>query len=207
MLDLPPSYTDEMGVQTAKETELDQALELSLDGQLIFPSTPPSQALYQISREIDIRSTSLSVSRVVIPHKPDNMMVIPSYVSNSQDDNQVLYDLARVPLQNRVEIVGKRRSTYPGTIIVKFGILAGFKIKQIVKGEKKLLYTGSVLGAEGYSSETAQSADIEGLKIVEGAERDLLVTCWCAVCWCVMQSRLNVEKRLENAEKEVENEG
>jgi hypothetical protein len=58
--------------------------------------------------------------------------------------------MTNVPLQRTIEILGMRRSTYPGSIVMKLGLLAGFKIKSIHKGSKKLLYSGSIRALKEY---------------------------------------------------------
>jgi hypothetical protein len=135
MLDLPPSYVQETGAHQSRSTEAeppDQTPELTLDGQLILPTIPPAQALYQISRELNLRGTSMSLFRC--SHK-GNISCL-SYSQDSHTADQLLYEMTNVPLQRTIEISGKRRSTYPRSIVMKLGLFAGFKINSIHKGQR-----------------------------------------------------------------------
>jgi hypothetical protein len=92
-----------------------------MDGQLIYPTTPPATALYQTSRTLDMPGSSVSISRLG-PHKFNKPSMLSAGATSPQklegfDSDKAIYEIIRTPLVlTKLELKGKRRSTLPGSI-------------------------------------------------------------------------------------------
>ncbi|KFY49071.1 hypothetical protein V495_00773 [Pseudogymnoascus sp. VKM F-4514 (FW-929)] len=113
---LPPQQTPaELAALQATAQAAQKAPEfLSLDRDLIFPP-PPSQALYSLAFALSPNSVSNTVRRSV----PAVIRADGSQRSEVTDKD--LYTIRRDPISNSCfTIEGKRRSTFPGTLTLRY---------------------------------------------------------------------------------------
>ncbi|OAF54936.2 hypothetical protein VC83_08555 [Pseudogymnoascus destructans] len=113
---LPPQQTpaELADLQATAEAAQRAPGFLSLDRDLIFPP-PPSQALYSLTFALSANGTSNTVRRSV----PAVMRADGSQRSEVTDKD--LYNIRRDPILNSCfTIEGKRRSTFPGTLTLRY---------------------------------------------------------------------------------------
>lgn len=201
----PPTYAEqEPDVEVCNSRQSDQ-LNLTIDGQLIYSTTPPATALYQTSSTLNMTGTSISISRLGSPkpRKPSTDATAPSKHQDF-DSDKTIYDIHRIPLKlDKLELIGKRKSTLPGSIKMERGLL-NWKIWHEHKGSNTLLFratpdtvtkNGSGLhwrdaGGQVLATERFESAGDGSDRCVmafetrlEPAVQDVLVACWCAKVW------------------------
>lgn len=113
---LPPQQTpaELAAIQATAQAAQQAPTFLSLDRDLIFPP-PPSQALYSLAFALSTTGVSNTVRRSV----PAVMRADGSQRSEVTDKD--LYAIRRDPISNSCyTIEGKRRSTFPGTLVLRY---------------------------------------------------------------------------------------
>ena len=201
----PPAYAEQKAYVEGSNSQQSDQLNLTIDGQLIYPTTPPATALYQISSTLNMTGTSISISRVGSqkPRKPSSNDNAPSELPDF-DSDKTIYDIHRIPLKlGKLELIGKRRSTLPGSIRMERGLL-DWKMWHEQKGSKTLLFRampdtvtknglglrwkdagGQILAVDRYDSvgDGPNRCVMAFEKRLEPAVQDVLVACWCAKVW------------------------
>ena len=85
-----------------------QPRTLITSGVLIFPSEPPANALYQLSRDL-IAGTRISISR--IDHE---IYTSPSNIPTTRVKDRLVYTFShQIFDDSSIEIIGKRRGSFP----------------------------------------------------------------------------------------------
>ncbi|KFY91492.1 hypothetical protein V498_05430 [Pseudogymnoascus sp. VKM F-4517 (FW-2822)] len=113
---LPPQQTpaELAAIQATAQAAQQAPTFLSLDRDLIFPP-PPSQALYSLAFAL----STTGVSNIVRRSVPAVMRADGSQRSEVTDKD--LYAIRRDPISNSCyTIEGKRRSTFPGSLILRY---------------------------------------------------------------------------------------
>ncbi|EEH37024.2 hypothetical protein PAAG_07442 [Paracoccidioides lutzii Pb01] len=88
--------------------------DITLDGTLIYPTTPPATALYATSFHLDLGHHEITISRLVPRRSRQNANIWPV-----QPREKDIYSFRRLPMLNTVEITGRSRSTIPGVLLLK----------------------------------------------------------------------------------------
>ncbi|KAK2763695.1 hypothetical protein FQN54_009311 [Arachnomyces sp. PD_36] len=202
----PPAYEDvapNASTQLPPEPDLSS---ISLDGTLIYPTVPPATSLYELTHDITAGYSVVGIIRLV-PTRQQRENGIPA---NPRD--KPLYDFQQPPLTTDVvEMVGKRRSTLPGTVFLstKNGIMGyGWEVEHSHGGQKVLLYRTKPswkyekkgrlewqdADGEPVAEETlGGESSLPALKIYKSLDEkmmDILVTSWCARLWLCSQNDL-----------------
>ncbi len=212
----PPPYAEQKSELELSESRLSGPLSLTMDGQLIYPTTPPATALYQTSRTLDMPGSSVSISRLG-PHKFNKPSMLSAGATSPQklegfDSDKAIYEIIRTPLVlTKLELKGKRRSTLPGSIKMERGLWS-WKTWHEHKGSRTLLFRatpntstkkglglrwmdagGQVLAMERLEIDGDRSSRpiMAFEKDLEPATQDLLVACWCAKVWAASQFPMN----------------
>ena len=101
-LDGLPSYQS-----LSEECEIVQPQTLITNGVLIFPSEPPANALYQLSRDL-VAGTRISISR--IDHE---IHTSPSNVPTARVKDRLVYTFShRIFDDSSIEMTGRRRDSF-----------------------------------------------------------------------------------------------
>ncbi|OBT63915.1 hypothetical protein VE03_05976 [Pseudogymnoascus sp. 23342-1-I1] len=101
-------------IQATAEAAQQAPQSLSLDRDLIYPP-PPSQALYSLAFALSPTGVSNTVRRSV------PAVVRADGSQRSQVTDKDLYSVRRDPIANSCyTIEGKRRSTFPGTLVLRY---------------------------------------------------------------------------------------
>ncbi|KFY35346.1 hypothetical protein V494_06001 [Pseudogymnoascus sp. VKM F-4513 (FW-928)] len=111
----PPQTPAELAAIQATANAAQQAPKfLSLDRDLIFPP-PPSQALYSLAFAISASGVSNTIRRSI------PAVIRADGTQRSEVTDKDLYTIRSDPIsQSRFIIEGKRRSTFPGTLVLKY---------------------------------------------------------------------------------------
>ncbi|KAK2808987.1 hypothetical protein FQN50_004261 [Emmonsiellopsis sp. PD_5] len=186
--------------------------DITLDTTLIYPTTPPATALYDLSHELDAGWGTIDISRLV-PRTTSSSHQNPTPI-NPRDKS--IYTFTQLPFSTTVEITGKRRSTLPGTLHLKSTrhhlVKTGWELWQTHREEKSLLLrvkpTRSPEKQEVLSWEDGKGKQVAvetvgrgggggvrraRLQVVDGGlvgddeMMDVLVTAWCARVWISSQ--------------------
>ncbi|KAK2793968.1 hypothetical protein FQN52_000300 [Onygenales sp. PD_12] len=198
--------------------------DITLDTTLIYPTTPPATALYELSHELDAGWSTIDISRLV-PRTSSHQETTPI---NPRDKN--IYTFTQLPFSTTVEITGKRRSTLPGTLHLKSTrhhlVKTGWELWQTHRDEKSLLLkvkpTRSPEKQEVLSWEDGKGAQVAVETVGRGGERrarlqvvdrrlvvgddsmmDVLITAWCARIWISCQLFRDEEWQREKGFKTI----
>lgn len=205
----PPAYEDIRRQNGSADVPPQPGLSnISLDGTLIYPTIPPATSLYELTHQVDSGYSVVGILRLV-PSRQQRENGTPV---NPQDKH--IYDFQQPPMTpGTVEIVGKRRSTLPGTLFlrVKNGIKGRcWELEHVHSGQKVLLYRtkpswklekrerldwqdaeGELVAEETLSSQRGGSRPImKILKTLDEKMTDILVTAWCARLWLCNQKAI-----------------
>ncbi|KAH8821266.1 hypothetical protein F5884DRAFT_81782 [Xylogone sp. PMI_703] len=187
---------------STRPLQKDEYRSLTLDKSLIYPSIPPSQALYSLSYTLNSLGSEITLRRSVPGLiRPDG--TVASVVDKD------LFHITRPPLSlASFEIKGLRRSTYPGTayLELKRGIKGKYwecKFKgQLVLRQKGGVWVdedGKEIAREQNELPRSKSKDkhkaaaidfgvkehpkISFVDDVDQLLMDLMIAVWCAKTW------------------------
>jgi hypothetical protein len=182
-------------------------LSITLDGQLIYPSTPPSNALYHLSFSLDSTGSTIDLEASIpgslrangTRYKPHFSIL---YSLTYGDISTFSYANRGKMVDPTLQITSKHKAAYPGTGILKYtrhGL--GKKAWELSYGGKIVLKCKEGVwfdesGVKAAVEENEVSAKKEKVPQVrgqlpmlifsEGVEetlRGLLVAAWCAKTW------------------------
>lgn len=197
----PPAYQDieKQSGSTDLPPEPDLS-SISLDGTLIYPTTPPATSLYELTHEVNSGYSVVGILRLVPSRQPreDGIPVNPR--------DKLIYEFRQPPMTpDTVEIVGKRRSTLPGTVFLRLKNRVtgrGWEVEHSYGGRKILLYRtkpswrlekrerldwqdagGNLVAEETWSGDEGARPIMKILKELDEKMMDILVTSWCARLW------------------------
>ncbi|KAH0548333.1 hypothetical protein GP486_007984 [Trichoglossum hirsutum] len=186
---------------------------LVFDGRSVFEPARPSVALYQTSRALDAGGCTMSISRLrrhgeIGEHSASSASTPPV---EPFDDDKVIYTVFRPPASAvHLELMGKRRTTYPGTIASEKTVL-DWRFWHEHKGTRRPLFRAkNVLStklvpdvrwkdaaARTLASVERQSDGCGGslqiMTVSDGVASpvvDALVACWMAKAWHDRSHRL-----------------
>ncbi|RFU30385.1 hypothetical protein B7463_g5942, partial [Scytalidium lignicola] len=175
---------------------------LTLDKSLIYPSIPPSQALYSLSYTLNSLGSEITLRRSV-----PGLTRLDGSTTRATDKD--LFHITRPPLSHTsFEIKGLRRSTYPGTayLDLKMGLKGKYwecKFKgQVVLRQKSGVWVdedGKEIAREQNALPRSKSKDKNKVNAIDYGVKehpkisfvddvdqllmDLMIAVWCAKTW------------------------
>ncbi|KAG5297302.1 Alba superfamily domain-containing protein [Histoplasma ohiense] len=185
--------------------------DITLDGTLIYPTTPPATALYAISNNLNLDYSTISVSRLE-PRRSSTGGLSPNL--NLRD--KIIYKFTRPVMSETVEIIGQRRSTLPGILLLKSTrqlLKTGWALWHVYKNTESMVFRvkpkrnpekhevlewqdgcGTTVAIETLATDLddvqcdRSRARRPRLQIVSSTPlddimTDVLVTAWCARIW------------------------
>ncbi|KLJ11480.1 hypothetical protein EMPG_13339 [Blastomyces silverae] len=197
----PPQSTPSTNI-TAQPPPPDLS-DITLDGTLIYPTTPPATSLYAVSQHLDLGHSTIDVSRLII------------------------YKFNRPVLHGPVEIVGQRRSTLPGTLLLKPTrqlLKTGWVLWHVYRNTESMVFRvkptrnperqevlewqdgcGATVAIETLATDPDDPqvdryrARRPRLRVVSATPlddmmMDVLVTAWCARIWITFKLRQQEER-------------
>ena len=184
------------------------ALSLTMDGELIYPTLPPSNALYHLPRQLTWRADRVYLHRSVPEKTKKNGSVVPA-------ESQELYEIVKPPYSGLggsglYELVGKRASCFGSgkgsmmrTSIFQDTWEVSYQRELAIKYKK-----GRWRDAEGNILATLEMGTEDNGLAAEKRRRmmeieagvtpkmvNLLVACWTAQVWRMVQTQISKESR------------
>lgn len=189
---------------------LAEPLSLTMDGELIYPTLPPSSALYYIPQSLTWTGFQISLQRSVPERKKRDGTTVPT-------EDQDLYQINSIPFSTTVELVPKRASCFGKGIaaMVRSSIFnehwevsfhkevaIRFKKGKWTDAHDKVLATGEKTekGKDGLGDKQRRNMVIEAG--VDPKMMNLLVACWTAKVWREIQDVMTKDQK-SNKVKEV----
>ena len=182
------------------------ALSLTMDGELIYPTLPPSNALYHLPRQLTWRADRVYLHRSVPEKTKKNGCVVPA-------KSQELYEIVKPPYSGLggsglYELVGKRASCFGSgkgsmmrTSIFHDTWEVSFQNELAIKYKK-----GKWRGVDGNVLATLEMGTEDDGLAAEKKRRvmeieagvppkmvNLLVACWTAQVWRMVQTQISKE--------------
>ncbi|MCJ1352490.1 MAG: hypothetical protein MMC33_002474 [Icmadophila ericetorum] len=183
-------------------TLLTAPLSLTMDDDLIYPTEPPSTALYHIPRRLTWTGDRVFLERSVPEKIRKNGTVIPT-------ESQALYEIIGRPYSSTLELVAKRASCYGQgkAVMVKPSIFheSNWEVwfqKVLTLKNRKGKWTdpsGNLLATEEKAEKPKDSMSYKQRRVmvieadVNQKMMNLLVACWTAKVWRELQSTLSKE--------------
>ena len=184
---------------------LSESLSLTMDDDLIYPTLPPSNALYHIPRRLTWSGDCVYLERSVPERQKKDGTTVPTA-------DQELYEIALRPYARSIELSGKRAScfgrgkgnmTRPSifhdTWEVSFQkeLAVRYKKSKWTDKENKLLATevelGKADGKLGYKQRRTMVVEAG----VDPKLLNLLVACWTAKVWRELQATVTKETSVD----------
>ncbi|MCJ1233023.1 hypothetical protein MMC14_000977 [Varicellaria rhodocarpa] len=182
-----------------------EPLSLTMDDDLIYPTLPPSNALYHIPRRLTWTGNSVYLKRSIPERLKKDGTRMPA-------ESQELYDIAVRPYSTTVELMGKRASCFGKGkgIMVRPSVFhdvweVSFQNEIAVKYKKSkwLDPRGKVLATEEKPDKATTNLGYKQRRILEisaGADAkltNLLVACWTAKVWRELQVAMTKERQYD----------
>lgn len=165
----------------------DDALDLTLDNELIYPP-PPSNALYHLPRQLTWSGNEIFLFRSLPARMPRR-----GY-STSPARDLALYTMRRTPFTNEVALLPRREGLKAAVMRGKrriFGSSMSWVVE--VKGEVMLKYAkGNWMDKDGHivatekvqvAASTAKNTLVIAGEGFDIATKDLIVASWCTRIW------------------------
>ena len=187
-----------------------EPLSLTMDDDLIYPTLPPSNALYHIPRRLTWIGSSVYLKRNVPERLRRDGTKVPA-------ESQDLYEIVVRPYSTTVELIGKRASCFGKGkgIMVRPSIFhdvweISFQDEIAVKYKKSkwLDHTGKVLATEEKPDKATADPSYKQRLVMEisvgvnAKMMNLLVACWTAKVWRELQVAMTKERQYDRL-KEV----
>ena len=185
---------------------LTAALSLTMDGELIYPTLPPSNALYHLPRQLTWRADRVYLHRSVPEKTKKNGSVVPA-------SSQELYEIVKPPYaglggSGLYELVGKRASCFgagKGSMMRTSIFHDTWEVsyqKELAIRYKKGKWRdaeGNVLATLEMGTEDSGLAAEKKRRVMEIEKGvspkmvNLLVACWTAQVWRMVQAQIAKE--------------
>ncbi|OAX80473.1 hypothetical protein ACJ72_05193 [Emergomyces africanus] len=208
----PPHFQSTPSINLTAQSPLPNLSDITLDGTLIYPTTPPATSLYAVSHGLNLgHCLSIEVSRLV-PRRTRTGALSP----NANPRDKVIYKCNRSLFCDLVEIVGQRRSTLAGMLHLKptrqllktgwvlwhvYGNTESmvFRVKPTRNPERREVLEwqdgcGATVAIEtlaaypgddrlGHSRARRPRLQVVSATPLDDMMMDVLVTAWCARIW------------------------
>lgn len=175
-------------------------LSLTMDDNLVYPTEPPSAALYHIPRRLTWTGDRVFLERSVPEKIRKNGTVIPT-------ESQALYEIVVRPYSSTLDLVAKRASCYGQgkAVMIKPSIFheSNWEVwfqKDLTLKNRKSKWTdpnGSLLATEEKVEKPKDNMSYKQRRVmvieanIEQKMMNLLVACWTAKVWRELQSTLS----------------
>ncbi|OJD26119.1 hypothetical protein ACJ73_02506 [Blastomyces percursus] len=216
----PPQSTPSTNITA--QPPLPDLSDITLDGTLIYPTTPPATSLYVVSQHLDLGHSTIDVSRLV-PRRTSS----GALSANPNPRDKIIYKFNRPVLNGPVEIAGQRRSTLPGIVLLKSTrqlLKTGWVLWHVYRNTESMVFRvkptrnperqevlewqdgcGATVAIESLATDPDDpQVDRRGarrprLQIVSATPlddmmMDVLVTAWCARIWITFKLKQEEEK-------------
>ncbi|OJD15009.1 hypothetical protein AJ78_04694 [Emergomyces pasteurianus Ep9510] len=206
--------------------------DITLDGTLIYPTTPPATSLYAVSHDLDLGHRAIEVSRLV-PRRTSSGALSP----NANPRDKIIYKFSRPVVYDPVEIVGQRRSTLPGILQLKSTrqlLKTGWVLWHVYRNTESMIFRvkptrnperqevlewqdgcGAIIAIEtlatyppdddqlGRSRARRPRLQVVSATPLDDMMMDVLVTAWCARIWITFKIKQEEEKEKNTPTREL----
>ena len=175
-------------------------LSLTMDDNLIYPTDPPSTALYHIPRRLTWTGDRVFLERSVPEKIRKNGTIIPT-------ESQALYEIVMRPYSSTLDLLAKRASCYGQgkAVMIKHSIFhesnweVWFQRDLTVKNRKNKWTdpNGNLLATEEKVEKPKDDMSYKQRRVmvieanIDQKMMNLLVACWTAKVWRELQSTLS----------------
>ncbi|EEQ85771.1 uncharacterized protein BDCG_09040 [Blastomyces dermatitidis ER-3] len=215
----PPQSTPSTSITA--QPPLPDLSDITLDGTLIYPTTPPATSLYAVSQHLDLGHSTIDVSRLV-PRRTSS----GALSANPNPRDKVIYKFNRPVINGPVEIAGQRRSTLPGIVLLKSTrqlLKTGWVLWHVYRNKESMVFRvkptrnperqevlewqdgcGATVAIETLATDPDDpQVDDRGVRrprlqivsaTLDDMMMDVLVTAWCARIWITYKLKQEEEK-------------
>ena len=188
---------------------LRECLSLTMDDDLIYPTLPPSNALYHIPRRLTWTGDCVYLERSIPERQKKDGTTVPT-------TDQELYEIALRPYARSIELSGKRASCFgrgKGNMTRPSIFHDTWEVsfqKELAIKYRKSKWTdseGNILATEAKVEKAGESLSYKQRRtmVVEAGVNpkllNLLVACWTAKVWRELQATMPKETSVDRVKE------